>query len=323
MTRPSILLTRRWPAAVEAYLRDRFDLHLNEGDAPLTADALKEAMLSFDALCPTVSDRIGADILAVPGRRARILANFGAGTDHIDLAAAAAAGLVVCNTPDAVTDATAEIALLLMLMASRRAGEGERELRSGRWTGWRPTHLNGQSLSGKLLGLVGFGRIGQATAALARNALGMRIAYHSRTRLSPAREQLLGAVHYPSVTELAEHADVLSLHCPGGPATRHLVDRGLLARMKPSAILINTARGSVVDEVALAEALAAGRLAAAGLDVYEDEPRVAPALLALDTVVLLPHLGSATRETRTAMGMRAAVNLESFFAGEAPRDRVV
>lgn len=318
---PKILLTRRWPDAVEAHLRERYDVTVDPADRPLGVAELTEAMGRYDAICPTVTDRIGAAILAAPAPRVRILGNYGAGFEHIDLEAAKAAGIVVTNTPDVLTDATADLAILLMLMASRRAGEGERELRAGQWTGWRPTHLLGQGLTGKRLGLVGFGRIAQATAARAR-AFGLSIAYYSRRRADPSLEAATGAVHVASLDALAATSDVLSLHCPGGPATRHLVNADLLAQMKPTAILVNTARGSVVNEADLAAALTRGTIAAAGLDVFEGEPAVNPALTALSNAVLLPHLGSATLETRTAMGMRVAANLDRFFAGEAPLDRV-
>jgi lactate dehydrogenase-like 2-hydroxyacid dehydrogenase len=221
-----------------------------------------------------------------------------------------------------LTDATAEIAVLLMLMASRRASEGERELRSDRWQGWRPTHLMGRDLAGKTLGLVGFGRIGQATAAMAARAFGMKIAYYSRSRAAPEAEAVTGGRYVASLDTLAAEADVLSLHCRGGAETHHLIDKALLARMKPSAILINTARGTVVNEADLAAALADGTIWAAGLDVYEREPAITPALLDLPNVVLLPHLGSATIETRTAMGMRVVANVDRFFAGEELLDRV-
>ena len=312
-----ILISRRWPAAVEDRLRARYEVTLNEGDAPLTAEQFKAAMGEYDALCPTVSDRITADILSVSNPRVRIIGNYGAGFEHIDLDAAKAAGIVVTNTPDVLTDATADLALLLMLMATRRAGEGERELRAGQWTGWRPTHLLGQSLAGKTLGLVGYGRIARATAERAR-AFGMTLAYHSRRRA----EDEAGATYHDTLESLAATADVLSLHTPGGPETRHMVDAALLKRMKPGAVVINTARGAVVNEADLAEALRTGVIAAAGLDVYEREPAVDPALLALSNVVLLPHLGSATIETRTAMGMKVADNLDRFFDGEPPIDRV-
>lgn len=316
--KPRILISRRWPDAVEARLSARYDVTLNPSDTPLTIEQFQAAMRDYDALCPTVSDRVPAVVLATKNARVRILANYGAGYEHIDLEAAKAAGVVVTNTPDVLTDATAELAILLMMMASRRAGEGERELRAGRWTGWRPTHLLGQSLAGKTLGLVGYGRIARATAMRARAALGTAIAYHSRKRAADED----GAVYYDTLDGLAGAADVLSLHTPGGPETHHMIDAALLRRMKPSAILINTARGSVVNEDDLAQALAEGVIAAAGLDVFQGEPNVSAALLSAPNAVLLPHLGSATLETRTAMGMRVADNLDRFFDGDAPLDRV-
>lgn len=315
MSRPRILLTRSWPDGAFAYLKDRYEVTVNETGVPLTQAQLIAAMNDYDALCPTVTDKLTREILR-PGTRVRMIANFGAGFEHIDLEAAKAAGIRVSNTPDVLTEATAEIALLLMLMTSRRASEAERGLRDGRWNGWKPTQFLGQGLKGKTLGLVGFGRIGQATACKAQTALGMQIAYHSRHRVAPEIEARLGARYMDSLDALAAEADVLSLHTPGGEATRHMVDARLLGRMKPSAILINTARGSVVHEADLADALKAGTIWAAGLDVYEREPQVHPDLLPLDNVVLLPHLGSATRETRDEMGLRAAYNLDRFFAGE-------
>ena len=320
--RPRLLLTRRWPEVAEAALRERYDVTVDASDARLDASALRAAMAAFDVLCPTVSDRIDAAVLSAGPCRVRLVANFGAGVDHVDLAAAAAAGLPVTNTPDILTDATAELAVLLMMMAARRTSEGERMLRAGAWPGWCPTQLLGQTLEGKLLGLVGFGRIGQATAERAARMLGMSIAYNSRTRAAPDVEARHGARYVADLPALAAECDVLSLHCEGSATTRHLVSRSLLAAMKPSAILINTARGSVVDEAALAEALASGGIWAAGLDVFEREPAVPPALLALPNLVALPHLGSATQETRTAMGLRVLRNVDAFFAGEALPDRV-
>ena len=318
---PSVLVTRRLPQAVESRLARLFRTTLNETDEPLDRAALEAAMCEQDALVPTITDRIDAALIAARGRRVKIIANFGAGTEHIDVAAAREAGILVTNTPDALTEATAELTILLMLMAARRAGEGERVLRSGAWQGWGPTHMIGQGLTDRTLGLVGFGRIAQRTAEKA-HSLGMSIRYFSRSRATGEIEDRLGATFAQSLEALAAEADILSLHVPGGPATRHLVDRHLLARMKPTAILVNTARGSVVDEAALAEALMKGSIAAAGLDVYEREPEVDPMLLALPNVVLLPHLGSATIEARTAMGMQAADNLEDYFAGREPRNRV-
>ncbi|NWK98361.1 D-glycerate dehydrogenase [Sphingobium lactosutens] len=315
--RPRILLTRRWPETVERRLVASYDVTFNETDRPMDAAALSQAMKDHDALCPTVTDRITRDVLLAEGRRAGIIANYGAGYEHIDLSAAREAGLVVTNTPDVLTEATADIAMTLILMAMRRAGEGERELRGGGWTGWRPTHLLGQSLDGKLLGLVGFGRIARAVAKRAQ-AFGMRIAYHGRR---PA-EDMPADAYFTDLGTLAEQADVLSLHAPGGAETRHMVDAALLARMQRHAVLVNTGRGSLIDEAALAQALAERRIAAAGLDVYEAEPQVHGGLIDLPNVVLLPHLGSATIEARTAMGMKVADNLDRFFAGEPLLDPV-
>jgi len=310
-------------SALERHLAERFDVTRNRSDAPLDAAALRDAMREYDALCPTVTDRIDASVLDVEGRRVKLIGNFGVGYNHIDVDAARRLGIRVSNTPDVLTDTTADLAILLMLMTTRRAGEGERELRDGRWSGWRPTHMMGQSLEGKLLGLIGFGRIAQATARKAHHAFGMRIAYNSRRRVAPDIEQQTGAQFIASVEELVATCDVISLHCPGGAGTLHLINAARLQLMKRSAVLINTARGPVIDEAALVAALSEQRIAGAGLDVYEEEPRVHPGLLQLENAVLLPHLGSATLETRTAMGMRVATNLEAYFAGQPLRDPVV
>lgn len=320
MSRPRILLTRRWPESVEALLRERYDLHDNPGDRPLDPAALTEAMRTADIVCPTITDRIDAAVLgAAP--RVRALCNFGAGLDHIDLDACRARGVIVTNTPDVLTDDTADLAITLALMTLRRAGEGERLLRAGRWTGWTPTYLMGARLTGRTIGLIGFGRIGQAVARRAHHGFGMTVIYHSRTRADAAVEAATGASPV-SLDMLLETADIVSLHCPGGAATRHLIDAGRLARMRRDAVLINTARGDVVDQAALIDALARGTIAGAGLDVFDGEPAVPDALKAMDNVVLLPHLGSATLESRTAMGMRAVANLDAVLAGRPPRDRV-
>ncbi len=319
---PRLLITRPWPVAAEDYLKGRYDVTVNDSGAPLSREALVAAMGDYDAICATVTDRFDAEILATPNARVKMIGNFGVGYEHIDVKAARAAGIAVSNTPDVLTDATADIALLLMLMTSRRAGEGERQLRDGQWSGWGTTHLLGQSLQGKTLGLIGFGRIGQATAHRAHTALGMKIAYQSRHRQPVEVEGPLGATYVESVDELLKTADVVSLHCPGGAETRHLINAERLRLMKPTAILINTARGSVVNEGELAAALRDNVIAAAGLDVYEAEPKVHPDLMGLENAVLLPHLGSATVETRTKMGMRVAANIDRFFAGEALLDPV-
>jgi len=321
--RPKVLLTRRWTEEAQQRLASRFDVTLNENDRPMDAAALATAVREYDAICPTVTDAITASILETAGRRVKLIGNFGVGYNHIDVATAQRLGIRVSNTPDVLTDTTADLAILLMLMATRRAGEGERELRGGKWIGWRPTHLMGLGLQERTLGLIGYGRIAQATARRAHLGFGMRIVYNSRRRVTPQIEAECNATYVEAVDELLAGSDVVSLHCPGGAETHHLIDARRLRLMKPTAVLVNTARGTVVDEAALAQALASGQIAAAGLDVYEREPVVHPGLLALENVVLLPHLGSATRETRTAMGMRVADNLEAFFDGRPLRDPVV
>lgn len=320
--RMKILLTRRWPEAVEDYLSARFDVALNESDAPMSAAALAAAFDGYDIICPTVSDKIGAGVIGGAGRRARLLANFGVGFDHIDIAACRAAGVRVTNTPGVLTEATADLAMTLLLMAARRAGEGERELRAGRWTGWRPTHLLGRSVSGKTLGLVGFGRIAQAMARRAHAGFGMTIVYYSRRAAPEAAALPLKAKRMESLNALLAHSDFISLHVPGGAETKNMIGAAELAKVRPGAILVNTARGGVLDHDALASALKHGPLAAAGLDVYPEEPNVPEALLSLENVVLLPHLGSATEQTRIAMGMRAAANVEAFASGAPLPDPV-
>jgi len=322
MTRPKILITRPWPAGAQAYMQAHYDATVNETGKPLTHAELQQAMLDYDCLCTSLGDPVDAAVFGVANARVKMVGHYGAGYDNIDVAAAKAAGITVSNTPDVLTDATADIAVMLMLMASRRASEGERQLRAGQWKGWGTTALMGQSLEGKTLGLVGFGRIAQATAQKAASAFGMKIAYYSRRQAAADVETALEARYVASLDQLAAEADVLSLHTPGGAETKHMIDARLLKLMKPTSILINTARGSVVNEADLADALKARTIWAAGLDVYEAEPVVHPALLDLSNAVLLPHLGSATVETREAMGMRAASNVDLFFAGEPVRDRV-
>jgi len=316
-----VLVTRRWPAEVERALQDKFEVVLNATDRPLSQTELVQAMGGFDVLCPTVSDSIDAAVID-GGSRVGLIANYGVGFDHIDLGTAKAKGIAVSNTPGVLTDATADIAMTLLLMAARRTGEGERELRDGRWSGWRPTHLVGSALKGKVLGLVGMGRIAIATARRAKHGFGMKIAYYGRRECDPAIAAELEAEFFPSLHTLLRAADFLSLHVPGGAATANLIDAEALAQMKPGAYLINTARGGIVDHDALAAALDGGRLAGAGLDVYPHEPQVPPALLGLENVVLLPHLGSANAETRVAMGMKALANVEAFASGSPLPDRI-
>ncbi len=320
--RPSVVVTRRLPAPVEEQVGKEFDARLNRDDHPFSAAELQDALRVAEGLLCTVTDRLSADVLAAQPLRAKILANFGVGFNNIDITAAKGRGLVVTNTPDVLTDDTADDAVMLMLMVARRAGEGERHVRSGAWTGWRPTHMLGTKVGGKTLGLIGLGRIARAVARRARFGFGMRVLYHDPYPPPPAVAAELGAEARDTVEEVLREADFVSLHCPATPETRHLINAQRLALMKPTAFLINTARGDVVDEAALVAALKQGRIAGAALDVYEREPQVTPDLLAMENVVLLPHLGSATQETRVAMGLRAFENLKAFFAGAAPRDRV-
>jgi lactate dehydrogenase-like 2-hydroxyacid dehydrogenase len=269
-----------------------------------------------------VTDKITAEVLGADGRRAKLIGNFGVGYDNIDVAAAKTHGLVVTNTPEVLTDCTADIAMTLLLMAARRTGEGERHVRGKAWTGWRPTHMLGTKVTGKTLGLLGFGRIGRAVAQRAHHGFGMKIVFHDPFPPGEAEIAALKAEPRSSAEDVLREADFVTLHCPALPETRHLINAKTLGQMKKTAILVNTARGDVVDEAALVEALKSGTIAAAGLDVFEREPQVTEALLGMDNVVLLPHLGSATTETRVAMGMKVIDNAEAFFAGKAPPNRV-
>jgi lactate dehydrogenase-like 2-hydroxyacid dehydrogenase len=322
MFRPRILITRRWPEAVEQFLAERFDVTLNEDDTPMSVEAIKTAMADYDAVLPTVSDKLPAAVFAGDTLRAKILANYGVGYNHIDIAAAKANNMVVTNTPGVLTDCTADIAMLLLLTVARRGGEGEREIRAENWSGWRPTHLIGTKVTGKTVGIIGFGRIGKAFAKRCHFGFGMDVVFFNRSPVDPAEAARYGARQLASIDEVLAAADFVSLHFPGGAENRHMINAERLARMKPSAFLINTARGDVVDETALAEALETGVIRGAGLDVYEAEPQVPARLKALENVVLLPHLGSATQETRVAMGMKAADNLIAFFDGRDVPDRV-
>ena len=319
MATPLVIVTRRWPEKVEVAMGSAFEVRCNADDHPFSADELRAALAEADALCATVSDQIPAAAFP-PVPRCRIIANFGVGVNHIDLAAARAKGVAVTNTPEVLTECTADLAMALMLMSARRAGEGERLLRRGQWIGWRPTHLLGARVCGQTLGIVGMGRIGAALARRARNGFGMRILCFNRSPVPKAVLADLQAKQAPSLEALLPEVDFLSLHCPANAASHRLMNAARLALMRPTAHLINTARGSVVDEQALADALSRGALAGAGLDVYENEPQVPEALLRLPNVVLLPHLGSATEATRAAMGLRALQNLKAFFAGETPGD---
>lgn len=318
--KPVILVTRRLPDAVEDRLKRDYDARLNTDDEPYAPAALVAAADGADAVLVAPGDRIDAGVIVALPASVRAVATFSVGYDHIDVAAAKARGLTVTNTPGVLTEATADIALLLMLGAARRAGEGERLMRQGAWTGWTPTQLLGKHLDGRRLGIVGMGRIGQALAHRAR-ALGMEIHYHNRRRLDPAEEA--GATFHADADSLLAVADVLSLHCPASAETHHFLNAARISLLPAGAIIINTARGAVVDDEALIAALRSGRVWAAGLDVYEGEPAVHPAYRALPNTFLLPHLGSATEETRNAMGFRALDNLDAVFAGREPPHRVV
>lgn len=306
-----LLISRPLPDAVVEAARARFDVTLRESTRPLTGDEMRASLRDYDLVLPTLGDRYQADVFAdVPAPRARMLANFGVGYNHIDVAAARAAGLQVSNTPGAVTDATADIALTLMLMTARRAGEGERMVRAGLWEGWHPTQMLGMHVSGKRIGIIGMGRIGKAIARRAQAGFGMDVMFFNRSPVAdagvPARQVALAE---------AMAADVVVLAVPGGKETHHLINATTLAHMQAHAILINISRGDVVDEAALAEALIGGRLAGAGLDVYEFEPQINPALMALENVTLLPHLGTAALEVRSNMGLMAVDNLIAFAEG--------
>ena len=323
MSKPKVIVTRRWHPEVEAVLEERFDTKLNTDDHSMSVAELQDALRNADAVLPTVCDKVTAEVLGVDNIRARILSSNGVGFNHIDLEAARAAGLTVTNTPEVLTDCTADLAMTLLLTIARRAGEGERHLRSGEWTGWRPTHMMGTSVTGKTLGLIGMGRIARAVAARAAHGFNMKIIFHDP--FPPRDEDIadLNATQCASPEEVFANADFVSLHCPGGKDTYHLIGTEAFKAMKAGAFLINSARGDVVDEEALVAALASGEIAGAGLDVFEKEPAVSAALMEMENVVLLPHLGSATGETRKAMGMRVVENIEAFFAGDTPRDKLV
>ncbi len=311
-----LLISRPLPERVVLAARADFDVILRESNAPMSTQEVVAALREQDVVIPTLGDRFDAAAFgAVPRPRARLIANFGVGYNHIDLAAARAAGVAVTNTPGAVTEATADVALMLMLMTARRAGEGERMVRAGAWPGWHPTQLLGLHMSGKVLGVVGMGRIGQAIARRAHSGFGMAVVYHTRTpRPLP---DLAAARALPSLHAVMAAADIVVLAVPASAETHHLVDAGALAAMRPHAHLVNIARGDVVDEAALIAALREGRIAGAGLDVYEHEPLVPEALRAMENVVLLPHIGTAALEVREAMGMMALENALAFRDGRA------
>ena len=319
---PRVFVTRHLMPSVEDRMGELFDVRLNPEDVPLEREQLIEAMQDCDVLVPTVTDLIDADMIASAGEDLGLIANFGAGTEHIDLNAAADRHIIVSNTPGVFTDDTADLTMAGIIGVPRRIREGVELIRSGKWTGWTPTALLGTKLAGKVLGIVGMGRIGQAVAHRAR-AFGLEIAYHNRKRLPEAVERMFGATYVESLDDLLAQTDILTLHCPSNPESHHMLDAQAIARMKPDACLINTARGDLVDQDALVEALESGHLAGAGLDVYPEEPRVDPRLLAHPNVMTLPHIGSATAEGRAASGEKVIANIHFWADGHRPPDQVL
>ncbi|WP_052322493.1 2-hydroxyacid dehydrogenase [Novosphingobium sp. MBES04] len=320
--RPSVVVTRRLAPAVEERMRELFDAELNTPDAPLSREELRAAMAHCHVLVPTVTDTIDRDLIESAGPNLGMIANFGAGTEHIDLAAARARGILVTNTPGVFTDDTADLTFALLILTMRRFKAGAQTLQNGAWEGWGPTSMLGHSLSRKTLGIVGMGRIGQAVAHRAR-AFGMNIVYHNRHRLPEALENMLSASFEPDVERLFATSDAVSLHCPLTAATHHLVDAEQIARMKSTACIINTGRGGLIDEDALVEALEQERIAGAGLDVFAHEPEVSPRLLAAPNLVALPHLGSATFEGRETAGHKIIANIRFWVDGHRPPDQVL
>jgi glyoxylate reductase len=320
--KPVVVVTRKLPDAIETRMMELFDARLNLGDAPMSKADLIEAVRIADVLTPTITDRIDAAVIAEAGPNLKLIANFGTGVDHIDLAAANAAGIVVTNTPDVLTDDTADMTMAMILAASRRLGEGERTLRAGGWNGWSPTWMLGRRINGKRLGILGMGRIGQALAARAKG-FGLSIHYHNRRRVHPEVESELEATYWESLDQMLARMDIISVNCPHTPATYHLLSARRLQLLQPHAFVVNTSRGEVIDENALTRMLIAGDLGGAALDVFEHAPAVNPKLTALDNVVLVPHMGSATLEGRIDMGEKVVINIKTFVDGNPPPDRVL
>lgn len=320
--RPKTIVTRALPREVESRMAELFDCEFNATDAPMTADQLRDAVARAEVFVPTVTDEITADIFAAAGQQLKLIANFGVGVDHIDLAAARARDIIVTNTPGVLTEDTADMVMALIIAVPRRLAEGEKQVRAGQWSGWTPTGMLGHRVNGKKLGILGMGRIGRAVAQRAR-AFGIDVQYHNRHRLPDPVEEELGATFRENLDEMLADIDILSINCPYTAETRHIIDADRLALLGPQVYLINAARGEIIDEAALAEALKTGKIAGAGLDVYENEPEIAPGLLDLDNVVLLPHLGSATFEGREAMGDRVIANIRIWADGHRPPDQVL
>ncbi len=323
--KPLVIVTRRLPELVETRMRELFDARLNIEDKPMSESEIAEAMREADAIVPTVTDHISAHMIAQAGDQMKLIANFGNGVDHIDVTSALRRGITVTNTPGVLTEDTADMTMALILSTARRLAEGARVIPEGRWTGWSPTWMLGRRIGGKRLGIVGMGRIGQALALRAR-AFGMSIHYHNRRRVAQQIEESLEATYWDSLDQMLARMDFVSINCPHTPATYHLLSARRMKYLRPEAIIINTARGEVIDENALTRMLEAGEIAGAGLDVFEHAPAVSGKLIALANkgkVTLLPHMGSATYEGRNDMGEKVIINIKTFMDGHRPPDRVL
>ena len=320
--KPLVVVTRKLPDAIETRLMELFDVRLNVDDEAMSEAELTEAVKTADVLVPTITDTIDAKLIAAAGKKLKLIANYGTGVDHIDLAAAREKGITVTNTPDVLTEDTADMTMALILAVPRRLVEGERIVRSGDWSGWSPTWMLGHRIFGKRLGIIGMGRIGQAVACRARG-FGLSIHYHNRNRVHEEIENELEATYWESLDQMLAHMDFVSVNCPHTPATYHLLSARRLKLLQPHAVIVNTARGEVIDENALTQVLQSGDIAGAGLDVFEHAPAVNPKLLALDNVVLLPHMGSATFEGRGDMGEKVVINIQTFVDDHTPPDRVI
>jgi glyoxylate reductase len=320
--KPKVVVTRKLPEPVEARMRELFDAALNVDDRPMDANALAAMLADADVLVPTITDRIDKALIAAAGPRLRLIANFGAGVDHIDVEAAHARGVMVTNTPGVLTEDTADMTMALIMAVARRLVEGAGIVQAGGFPGWSPTWMLGKRLRGAALGVVGMGRIGQALARRAK-AFGLVIHYHNRKPAGARIEAELGATYWQSLDQMLARMDIVSVNCPHTPATYHLLSARRLKLLQPHAIIVNTARGEVIDEAAMANMLAAGDLGGAGLDVFENEPAINPKLLKLANVVLLPHMGSATLEGRIEMGEKVMINIRAFLDGHKPPDRVI
>ncbi len=320
--KPVVVVTRKLPDLVETRMMELFDSALNADDRPLTGDEIIAACAQADVLVPTVTDKITGELIDALPDRLKLIANFGVGVNHIDLAACEARGVTITNTPGVLTEDTADMTLALLLAAPRRLMEGDRLVRSGGWTGWTPTFMIGDRIAGKRLGIIGMGRIGQAVARRARG-FNMSIHYHNRNRVHADVEAELEATWWQDLDQMLAHMDYISVNCPLNTETHHLLSEKRLRLLQPHAFVVNTARGEIIDEAALTRLLAEGAIAGAALDVYEREPDVEPGLMKLDNVVLAPHLGSATREGRIAMGEKVMINIRAFADGHTPPDRVI